>query len=447
MDEKNANQTPQPAGPEDAAQPTQPVADPAAQPAAEPTQPATPVAQPAADPAAQPVNPYIDAAAQPVQPVEPAAQPTQPVADPAAQSAQPANPYQQAYGVNGDPTQPVQPAQPAQPENPYGTPAPVAPPAQGAGSVPPYGQPPMGQPMPPYGQSQPMGTGKATAALVCGIAAILTCWIPLLSVILGIVAIVLAGSFIKAGGVAGTAKAGRICGIVGIVLALLLFVASMAFGCFAYNQIMDEIGEPTSSLSEVTPPPASSQATPQTNSQNSPDYPLDYPIDADERAACDVVAAQFKLMKQADPAVVAEIGSMADAGFTEATGFTMAECGLDPEEYARQMLEGFDYQVSGVVTSDDGTGFVAADVTVRDIFDVLDEFGSAVDSYTRSSEFEAASAQEAKNKLGALMLESIKTADFEEGAYLSLDIVNKNGTWVIDPDSWNFEIDYFFNVY
>ena len=421
MDEKNVNQVPQPAQPVtpgEPAQPTEPV-----QPVAEPTQPVAQPAQPTADPT-QPVNPY--ASSQPATP------------EPAPAS----NPYQQAYSGGAAPAQPTQPTQPV---NPYAAPSPVAPPDGAQGQVPPYGQPPMGQPVPPYGQPQPAGNGKATGALICGIAAIILCWLPLLSVILGIVAIVLAGSYIKSGGTAGTAKGGRICGIIGIVLAVLMFIGSMVFGMAVYSQVMDEIDTPAASISSSSSnsAPSSSLSAPSASRA----YPEGVSITEDERVACDVVGAEMEKLRNADPAVVSTIAALIEDGFYQASDLTLAECGVDPNEVARLMLQDFDYQASMVLASSDGTGFVAYDVKVRDIFDVLSDFGDKLNTLSNSPELSSMTQDQAKARIGELFIESIKGADMEDDGYFSVDIAKSGSTWSMVQSSWDDEIDYFFGVY
>jgi hypothetical protein len=74
--------------------------------------------------------------------------------------------------------------------------------------------------------------GRAVAALVLGIVSIPTCIIWFVSVILGILAIVIgsmAKNDIARGGYtnAGQAKAGVICGIVGITLSILVIVVAI----------------------------------------------------------------------------------------------------------------------------------------------------------------------------------------------------------------------------
>ena len=103
-----------------------------------------------------------------------------------------------------------------------------------------------GAPSAPFPAAPPAplpGAGKATAALALGIAAIVLCAAPLLGIALGAAAVLVAGSYRKllggdGGGDprAGRAKAGRVCGFVGIGLGALwtvVWAALVAFGVWA----------------------------------------------------------------------------------------------------------------------------------------------------------------------------------------------------------------------
>lgn len=438
-----------------AVQPTQPQQ---VNPYGSPVQPTEPVAEQSVNPSA---NPY--AAVQQTQPASQAvswqAQPTQDgaaagQANPyaAAQQAQPqgANPY----AAQGDPTQPA--AWSAQPANPYGQPVdpygqsanpygaasgqqPASSPYQAgagaAGGVPPYGQQPYGQSPSPYPGGAPMvGTGKATGALVCGILAILFSSSVIVSIILGIAAIVLAGSYLKEGGTAGTAKAGRICGVVGIVFSVICLVFYLVVGVAVFDEMQNDFDFDSPAIS---------------SSSGSFSITSDEVLDADERAARDVVVAELDKLKNADPAAVASIAAIAEQGFSSATdGLTMAECGIDSAEYARLMLGGFDYELNIVLAdSADGDGFVSATVTCRDVFDVLDEFNDKMTEFQNSAELNNMSVQQAQERMGLLFMESARDADMEDDGYFSVDVLYQNGSWVIDQDSWNEELDYFFGVY
>ncbi|WP_018638771.1 DUF4190 domain-containing protein [Parafrankia elaeagni] len=157
----------------------------------------------------------------------------------------PPGPDQGGYG-QGHPPYPSQPGQgaaggPAYPPNPGYPPTgqgyPPGPdqgyPPHNQGYPPTYGQ---GYPPPgygPYGGGQPRN-GLGVAALVLGVAAILLSWTVIGGILLGVGALVC--GFLGRGRVnrreannGGMALAGVITGAVGVVIALIVLVASIAF--------------------------------------------------------------------------------------------------------------------------------------------------------------------------------------------------------------------------
>jgi len=140
-------------------------------------------------------------------------------------------------------------AVPAQPPAGEGLGAPPAPPAGTGGEPPPTPPPPpprpfgTAQPGAVYGQPQLPPSGQATASLVLGIISLTgllfsfcCCVGPLISLICGILAIVFArraGDDIALGlaDPAGEsrAKAGRICGIIGLTVALLVGAGQLTY--------------------------------------------------------------------------------------------------------------------------------------------------------------------------------------------------------------------------
>lgn len=75
------------------------------------------------------------------------------------------------------------------------------------------------------------GKGKATASLVLGIIAVV-CWFfgysALVSVVLGIIGLVLAGNAKKAGFEGGTRTAGFILSLIGLIGGAIVFIACVA---------------------------------------------------------------------------------------------------------------------------------------------------------------------------------------------------------------------------
>lgn len=89
------------------------------------------------------------------------------------------------------------------------------------------------------------GTGASIASMVCGILSVVLCWCyGIVSLILGIVAIVLASKAKKdAGGIFnGMAKAGFICGIIGTILGALFVIYLIVCFMIVGNTIFYELG-------------------------------------------------------------------------------------------------------------------------------------------------------------------------------------------------------------
>lgn len=428
MDEQKGTSNNNPAPENEASEVAQPV-NPYGVPAKQPIEP--PAEEPAENHAEQPAaNPY--GAASPVMPA--AEQPANPYGAPEAQPAQPANPYAAP--------------QPQQPASPYGAPQPMANPYDAAnanaGQVPPF-QP--GQPVPPYGQPAgvPVSNGKATGALICGILAILLAWTILPGIILGVVAIVLAGSYIKQGGLAGTAKGGRVCGIVGIVLSVLSLVLSVVLGAAVFNAALNYgTTEFTYNLGSNDSIDSLDYNMGSSSSAYSSDSVY---FDADEEQAGLALSAELDRIKNVDSAMVQQIAELADKGFTEEFGFPMADCGIDPTEYAKLMMRGFDYEVRmASVSKSSGEGFVSADVTCRDIFATLSNFNTEISKLADSGEVETMSAEDLAARIGTAFNDYVEEAPIDTNGYLSVDVVYKDGAWQVDTESWEEELDYFFGV-
>lgn len=408
MDEKDPLQQPNAATPD-----TQvPMPDAATQPMAE-TQPAA-TTQPAAAPTEQPA-----AAAPPEQSATAAPAPDQPVTAGAAQGA----PVQQQYA-----TQPTATMQ--------------TPPVNADGQVPPQ-QPYYGAPSPDAPIAAPGQPGapvpSPTGALVCGILAIVFCFIPIIGIVLGIVAIVLAGKYFKAGGTQGQGKAGRICGIIGLILAVLMLILNITIAIGAL--MFDSFDTP----SRYT---ASSSATYSSSSASTTAGALEEA----EADVSDVVAARLQEIEDRDPAAIAPIKAEMEATFEEglAVNFdednlTMAACGVNVDDYVELMLEGFSYKPMYMMVDGAEEGDTAEAnfyVTMRSMYDVVSELNDMMrDEY---SDLMKMSQAERAQRIGAMLIEATTDTEIEEDELFDVDLTYEGGTWVIDEDTWDDEINYFF---
>ena len=356
------------------------------------------------------------AAAQPVQAASEQPLPTpepQPAAAPQPEAAPQAQPAPQPAAGE---------AVPAPATQPMATPvaAPAAKPAQQ----------PMGQPMPaPAPQPSP------TSALVCGILAIVFCFIPVVGIVLGIVAIVLAGKYFKAGGTLGQGKAGRICGIVGIVLSIVMIVVNCIL-VFRALTVLDDYGSGSTYISTGT-------------EQSQRSTPPAATLDETEEAVAAAANAKLDLLKQKDPATVQALQAMAEATFTDSfdnleKGITMEDCGIVPSAYIDMLLTGFDYETSSVFADTEATGAegrASYDITCKSLSEAIN---TALDTLTEDDAFYTLPLDEQKLRLGTIIMESIEAAPVVDDEYMSLDLTYDGTAWVVDPESWDDEMEYYF---
>ena len=386
---------------------------------------------------AQPVQP-----ATPEQPVEPAQPATPEVPQPAApgQPAQPAQPQQPAQPAQ--PAQPQQPAQPAQPAQPVSNPCAQQPaqPAQPYAAaystqqgVPIYGQPAV---------QQPQNNGKAVGALICGICSIVFSGTVLISLILGIVAIVLAGQYIRQFGKEGKATGAKICGIIGIVfsvIALIAYIAMFAIGIAALNYAYDacdnydDLYDYSYSSSNSGSSSSSNSSSSSSSSSSSAD------LDSDEQAVMNA-AEEALLNLDSDSAFVETWASQADTLFTDATdGVSLSDIGIDPVEFIHWMAESVEVDTSDPILSGTGDSAIAfIDVENYDVPSFALALLQAIpDDVTASSE------EEAYEYLKQYAQEALNTTELAE-CTVSLDLTQENGQWVVSEDSINKAADLMF---
>lgn len=425
MEEENDPKAPVPA-PEDAAAsavdapaapaaPDEPAAGPVPAPAAAPKSapeppaaPVAPVTAPVAAPVETPAAPAAPVAAprEPVAPSEPAA-PAQPAMPPVGSSA---------AGPAAAPVQPGGPAQPVQP----GGPVP-------AGAYPP-------PPMPGYGAPK---SGKAMGALICGILAIVFSFIPLAGLILGIVAIVLAGKAVREAGRDGKATGGKVCGIIGIVFSIVWAIGSVliTMGLIGLAGSYDAEPSPDFESAAVSDPATSTLD------------PAD--LDAEQRALYEAADVIFAAMVSQDPQFMQELAVELDDELRDSLGVSYSEIGLDPATMAEWATTDLAYDIDSVFidTDDAAKATVYIQTTERDSFDLHMALSDKLSDYTSSSEGKNASPEAAMAKVGELMTQAMDESTDTTTYFAAIDFVKQGDTWVADEDSLEEEMGYMFGTF
>lgn len=379
----------------------------------------------AAEAAAQDSTQAVAGAATDV-PTQPMAQPgtraaaTQPAAQPSGEATvtQPAVAPTQAMPVATQPAAPQVGAQPGAPVNP--------------------GMPPQG-----VAATAPMGAyppPKPTGALVCGILSIV--FASIVGLILGIIAIVQSNKYIKAGGTEGTGKAAKICGIIGVVLSAISTIAvccAIAFGLVALNDYNNANGLYAGTPSSTTNTFQSSSAASGSLSEASPE---------DEAAVYAVVDAELDKVKNLDPAMVASISkviadSLNDALATQ--GITLADLQVDPTALTTAMLQGFDYEQYYVDVSGDEAE-ANYRITCKNMYSVMSEFYDQLMEMMETEASQYSNTEAAYVAIGEALMASVEATPVGEPELFDVDLNKIGGNWVIDQDSWDDEIDYFFGA-
>lgn len=411
---------PEPAKPAEPAEP----AEPAPEPGEESTPVEIPVAVPVGTPpVTQPQQPPVPNGGIPApQPPTPygGSSPQQTPAPYVASPQQPPAPY------GGAPAQSSTPPAP-QPPSPYGE-QPPAP--YGAQQTSPYGT----QPPSPYGgyASQPIApaapsSGKAVAALICGIGAIVFSGTVFVGIILGVIAIVLASQYVRAFGRDGKATGGKVCGILGIVFSILMLVVYLLCGA-ALVMAFDEYETATNSYSYNDTSDSSASASTE-----------------DEAAA--LVAAVEALNLADNQQVVAMVAEKADDYFQDSTDQTLAEAGFDATEFAQWLMDGkkIDMTADDLFVYSNGTGEVYAEVTCRTMYGFMGIVYDDMDAYIADGG-QIANEAEYLAKVSEFSHAAMDKAPTDE-AFISLNLVKKGDTWTVDEDSLEEAVQQMFGLW
>ena len=346
------------------------------------------------------------------------------------------------------PTQPNQSAEPVQPTQPNQTyQTPVQSPDQ-TQTYPAYGTQPVNysqqggyyaQPAPP---AQP-SSGKAMAALVCGILAIFFSETVLIGIVLGIVAIVLAGQYVKSFGKDSKATGGKITGIIGIVFSVLALISYIAIGIFAAS-FYDSGYEYYDDYDYEYIYPDDDD-----NYDNESGGISGYGDLVDEAEAVqefDKVMEQIKAFS--DNEVLAKIADEFNNDLEDWYGITLEDMGIDPKEIIEISLYRATYELesySSYSYSSSDTLSLDGYVSCADSLDILLEFS---DKISDKGIYSDDVVNQDKAMIKDLYLEAAKEATPSYDTYIWVEVARSGaGEWVVDPESFEDAIYMLFSIY
>lgn len=287
--------------------------------------------------------------------------------------------------------------------------------------------PPIPESSPPV-QQPVASSGKAMAALICGIFAILFSVSIVPSLILGVVAIVLASKAAKESGKNSKTTGGKVCGIIGIVFSLIVVILYLVIGLSAFMY--------TASDTELI-----SESSIDISSNN-----MSTTVE-DKRKAEEAVQAELEKLKSKDAATVQMLAGKLDAGLKNSSGYRLTELGVDPVSFAQWMLADFVYQLDEVSLYENGTGSAYAKVTMRDPYVFATTFMEETKAWIDSSQATTTDDEAMRVKLGELYRMAMAKSTAMTDSYVSINLVKKDEAWTVDQDAWLHELDYLFDLY
>lgn len=277
---------------------------------------------------------------------------------------------------------------------------------------------------------------KPTVALVCGILSIVFAGV--IGLILGIIAVIQSNKYFRAGGTEGTGKAGKICGIIGIIVSSIAIVAICALTVFGIAALNEEYTTTSNSLANTTATTSSSSSY-SALSDASPE---------DEAAVYEVVDAELDKLKNLDPSMVASVAALIEESLNDALAtenLSLADLQVDSTALATAMLKGFDYEQYYVDASGDEAE-ANYHVTCKDMYSVLNEFYDQLMDMMDGDLSQYGSMEAAYTAIGQTLMSSVEATPVSDGELFDVDLNKVGGTWVIDQDSWDDEMDYFFGA-
>lgn len=346
--------------------------------------------------------------------------------------------------VQGQP-QPNTPPQSAQGQPEQGQPATNVPPqpAQGQPAQPAPNAPSQQTTPPPQPQAQQSSSSKGTAALVCGILAIVFCWFPIASIVLGIIAIIFAVRTKKASGKSGKTTASLVCAIIGMVLAVIMIVVTLVVGFATMQAINDSSYTPQTQLQGN-----GSQNRYGNGAGNGNGTATGQDLNDDEQACCNIARQEMDSLKNQDPARVDALADLLDEGIEDLYGFDHDILGQDPHDLAVWMLTDFDYKIDDVYeSSDNSTCQVYIDITQRDPYVFINTLIDGLNNLMNDPNADSMTSQQAIDAVHKCYSDALNAKVEMTSYYATMNFYKQSdGTWQLDAGDWEDQLRNIFDI-
>lgn len=263
----------------------------------------------------------------------------------------------------------------------------------------------------------------AVTAVILGALSILLSAVPVIGLVLAVAAIWCAVRATRGTASTGMSTAGKVLGIAGTIISVLISLLYIAALLFAVDIVRG-------SYEYLSPEPLDALGDSET-----PALEPDRELDEDEREAWDAVATRFDAIDPSDPALQGAVkehlaGMLLDDGAQD-----LAPYGADAEAYATWMLVGLTYENTGIfVSGDTGTCFV--DVEHRSPLDFIVAWATTLDDAADDPANQHLPQDQAAVLMQEVFYGCLAGCTSTTDTSLVLKLERVDGAWTVTEDSW-----------
>ena len=176
--------------------------------------------------------------------------------------------------------------------------------------------------------------------------------------------------------------------------------------------------------------------------------------DSDDQAIASMATARMDNLSQ-DPDALKLAAQGLDNKLKSYLGYSAEELGIDADAYAEWFFSKLSYQVNYAYDYDDGTGIVAFDITSPIVYQLTGDLYDKSSDYLMENElygsFDGTDAspltEEQQDRMRGFFAEVLTDAELEDSGILSFAVSkDADGTWHIDEDEFQENLDYLFGV-
>lgn len=214
------------------------------------------------------------------------------------------------------------------------------------------------------------------------------------------------------------------------IIVLLVNLLPVIFGLFGliFDDVLPEIFDDGSSVEETH-------------------LPRPVADDVQERECIDTVAARLdQIANGEDETIRATIVAQLEGGFSDALGYSAAELGIDPNEYADWLFASFSYEITSVYVYEDGSASLFFDSWSASSYAVEDDMTTAIYDYLDAEGLLRDSSrppltEEQRSAVHALFVESLAGADSDDYFCANVLLDDIVDVWTIDEEEFESQAE------